>query len=315
MSGLVAAHTLQEKGLAVEVFEKSKSYGGRLATRRAFGGRFDHGAPFISAHSIEFQKQCEQWVQEGYLQPVGTPWQGASLAAKQKHYVAISKMKAPLTPYLERISLLTQTRVQKLCLEEAAWWLACETGEKKGPFAAVLLAIPSPQIPPLLKDLTGMAGLLSRLPQMEAVWAFLFGFSKPLGLSSVAGAWTKGPFSFYTLARARLPSTPERDYLVVHSHPSFAKDHLTDSAEMMIQQWGERCLAALEITGPPSYQAAHLWRYAHSLAPPLKQGFFWDQALRIGCSGDWAGGGGVEGAYWSGLKLAQKVMGGIGEWP
>lgn len=47
ISGLYAARELQKRGLTVLVLEKSKSVGGRMATRRFDDHSFDHGAQFV----------------------------------------------------------------------------------------------------------------------------------------------------------------------------------------------------------------------------------------------------------------------------
>jgi phytoene dehydrogenase-like protein len=47
IAGLACARTVAASGLSCTVFEKSRGTGGRAATRRHNGHRFDHGAPFI----------------------------------------------------------------------------------------------------------------------------------------------------------------------------------------------------------------------------------------------------------------------------
>ena len=47
MAGLTVARGAVEAGLAVQMIDKGRGLGGRLATRRAEGGlRFDHGAHY-----------------------------------------------------------------------------------------------------------------------------------------------------------------------------------------------------------------------------------------------------------------------------
>ena len=49
LSGLVCAGQWIERGRSVEVFDKARGPGGRMATRRRDTSTFDHGAPFFSA--------------------------------------------------------------------------------------------------------------------------------------------------------------------------------------------------------------------------------------------------------------------------
>jgi renalase len=70
MSGLVAARALAENGHASIVFDKARSVGGRMATRRLTGhggtvALVDHGAQFFTARSAEFQAEVDEWLSLG----------------------------------------------------------------------------------------------------------------------------------------------------------------------------------------------------------------------------------------------------------
>jgi hypothetical protein len=59
ISGLACARRLADEGAEVVVFEKSRSFGGRCASRLWEGCVFDHGAQFFTARSPEFQGWLE----------------------------------------------------------------------------------------------------------------------------------------------------------------------------------------------------------------------------------------------------------------
>jgi renalase len=70
LSGLIAARTLEENGYASVVFDKARSVGGRMATRRLTGHNdttalLDHGAQFFTARSPEFQAEVDRWLSLG----------------------------------------------------------------------------------------------------------------------------------------------------------------------------------------------------------------------------------------------------------
>ena len=70
--------------------------------------------------------------------------------------------------------------------------------------------------------------------------------------------------------------------------------------------------AFAEHGGPaPQRWTAHRWRYADS-APALQDGCGWDAQAGLGLCGDWLHGGKVEGAWLSGLKLAEALLQGRG---
>ncbi|MCA1064132.1 FAD-dependent oxidoreductase [Rossellomorea sp. AcN35-11] len=68
LSGIMAARTLRQNGLKdITIIEKSKSVGGRLATRRIGEGKADHGAQFFTVRSRELQSDVEKWLQSGWI--------------------------------------------------------------------------------------------------------------------------------------------------------------------------------------------------------------------------------------------------------
>ncbi|MEC6988435.1 MAG: FAD-dependent oxidoreductase, partial [Actinomycetota bacterium] len=65
ISGLITARRLADAGVSTMVFDKGRSVGGRLATRRIGEARLDHGAQFMTARSESFAAQLEDWQQRG----------------------------------------------------------------------------------------------------------------------------------------------------------------------------------------------------------------------------------------------------------
>ncbi|MFW5684609.1 MAG: NAD(P)/FAD-dependent oxidoreductase, partial [Spirochaetota bacterium] len=65
MSGLLAARELISAGQDVIVIDKAHGVGGRMATRRIDGARFDHGAQFISVRADEFRAHVDIWLEHG----------------------------------------------------------------------------------------------------------------------------------------------------------------------------------------------------------------------------------------------------------
>ena len=71
-SGLTLAHRL--KGLAeLKVFEKSRGFGGRMATRHYQNFSFDHGAQFFKAKTPSFQNFLKPMIEKGLIQT----WKGS----------------------------------------------------------------------------------------------------------------------------------------------------------------------------------------------------------------------------------------------
>lgn len=70
ISGLVTGGVLQgNKQGSLQILDKGRSPGGRLATRRIGQGTFDHGAQFITTKSDSFIELAGHWQTKGWIQP------------------------------------------------------------------------------------------------------------------------------------------------------------------------------------------------------------------------------------------------------
>ncbi|MCA9542044.1 MAG: NAD(P)-binding protein, partial [Myxococcales bacterium] len=67
IAGLAAAEALRDAGRSVEVFDKARGPGGRMATRRDESDAFDHGAQYFTAREPAFAAQVEAWTQAGVV--------------------------------------------------------------------------------------------------------------------------------------------------------------------------------------------------------------------------------------------------------
>jgi len=67
LAGLMAAREAKRSGHEVVVLEKSRSSGGRCATRRIDGAVIDHGAQFFTVRSNEFAALVDEWQRMGIV--------------------------------------------------------------------------------------------------------------------------------------------------------------------------------------------------------------------------------------------------------
>jgi predicted NAD/FAD-dependent oxidoreductase len=66
--GLTMAQELERHGVKSWILiDKGRSVGGRLATRRVDGQKFDHGAQFFTVRSPIFQSSVDSWLQAGLV--------------------------------------------------------------------------------------------------------------------------------------------------------------------------------------------------------------------------------------------------------
>jgi len=69
MAGLACARHLAQAGHAPIIFDKGRGIGGRLATRRAEGLQFDHGAQYVNAHTPGFAALLAELAAAGAAAP------------------------------------------------------------------------------------------------------------------------------------------------------------------------------------------------------------------------------------------------------
>ncbi|MDQ5980522.1 MAG: renalase, partial [Verrucomicrobiota bacterium] len=67
LSGLLLARALQARSTGVVVLEKSRGFGGRLATKRVGEVVFDQGAQFITVRDPVFAAEVEAWRRAGWV--------------------------------------------------------------------------------------------------------------------------------------------------------------------------------------------------------------------------------------------------------
>ena len=80
MSGLMAANVLLDRGHTVQVIDKGRSVGGRLATRRiGASGLADHGAQFFTVRTAALQGYVDRWRAQSLVYVWGTGWSDGSL--------------------------------------------------------------------------------------------------------------------------------------------------------------------------------------------------------------------------------------------
>ncbi|WP_377887276.1 NAD(P)/FAD-dependent oxidoreductase [Alkalihalobacillus sp. R86527] len=143
LSGILAARTMMKQGLSVVVIDKSKSVGGRMATRRLDGGRADHGAQFFTVRSREFQSHVDDWIQNGWVES----WFGDKYA----RYKGIEGMNQLVKNLSGDLPLKLNFQVQHISKRNSEYVLVCEDREEITA-KAILLTPPAPQAEKLLNQ-------------------------------------------------------------------------------------------------------------------------------------------------------------------
>lgn len=67
LSGVACAHELSRHGIAVDVFERGRAPGGRMASPQLHGRRVDVGAAYFTAKEPDFVAEVERWTTAGLV--------------------------------------------------------------------------------------------------------------------------------------------------------------------------------------------------------------------------------------------------------
>jgi len=301
LAGAVVARALVDAGRPVQVFEKSRGPGGRLATRRASVAgsdmRFDHGAPALHpAHG----KALAGLLADAVCAGAAAAWPGADGAI-----VGVPGMNAIVRHILGATPVTTRAQVTALVPGQSGWTLACKDGATAGPFPVVIVTAPAPQAAGLLAG--HRPGIARRAAQTRVtpLWTFMLALSDGVcaardvlqaadGVDTVIGNCTK----------------PGRDRrtLVAHMTERFSRERLEDDRGTV-----EGLMRAMLPSGAAVlHLAAHRWQFAHARPRDAATPLF-DPDRRLGVAGDWcAPPGGAEGALASAQLCAEAILKTIG---
>ncbi len=311
IAGLSCAMALQQAGLQVTLFDKSRGAGGRMSTRRGDDWQCDHGAQYFTARDADFRAEVARWQQAGvaglwnprlWLFAGDSPEERASTVER---FVGMPAMTAPARYLASTLSVQAPANIQQLRRQRHGWQISsAEHGWLETRFSAVLLAVPAPQAVPLLQQPAPELAVLASNAVMRGCWALMLRFAAPVDLAFDAAFVNHGPLRWIARNSSKPGRSGEETWLL-HARAEWSEAHLEENPE--------RVAAALlyafgQLGGPaPREWTAHRWRYADT-DPALAAGCAWRPEIGLGLCGDWLDGGKVEGAWRSGRTLADQVL-------
>ena len=315
VSGLTAASILDDCGLRVHVFDKTRGVGGRTSARREGDLHFDHGAQYFTVQDERFRRCVAAWIGTGIVKK----WDGHVVTIEngqfrpgQPHtrYVGVPAMNA-IAKYLSNpLQVTTQTRVASMPRRGDQWLLQDDANRKLGRFDALIVALAAAQATDLLAGLPELAQQVSQC-RLVPCWAVMAAFERRLDLPFDGAFVHDSPLSWI----ARNSSKPGRlpaECWVLHASPEWSAEHIEDAPETVCDE----LLAALQqAAGIGSrraiHTAAHRWRYALP-AEPLSVGCLMEDMTRVAVCGDWCQAARIEGAFLSGHAAAKRIMNVLG---
>ncbi len=160
-SGLAAAHTLQDAGWSVSLFEKSSSVGGRTATRKRAGFIYDHGAQYIRQGTPTSVSLITERFRTPDLITISKPiWtfdsadtiqEGDAKQNAEPRWSYRFGLASLAKRMAEGLTIRQETQISQLQPGPQGWTLLATTGEQFAHFDKVLVTIPATQASALIQ--------------------------------------------------------------------------------------------------------------------------------------------------------------------
>jgi hypothetical protein len=323
ISGLFAARTLQDHGLQVAVFEKSRGCGGRMATRRTDDGIcFDHGAQYFTVRDPRFTRFVNSWAEQGLVSKWPDENDGQdhrivvikdgrieSESVAQDRFVATPAMNSICKHLAEKLDVHLASPIARIRrLEGGAVELLNEGGITCGVFDRVVVSAPAAQAAALLVEFSELSRQIAEI-EMNPCWSAMISFETPI-TNQWVGAFLHGSFLSWAARNSSKPGrSHQSEQVIIHAGSKWTKDNWErDPAEvtkLMLEEFWR--VTGIEFR-KHEFSTAHRWKYAIPVNPSESRCFADSTSVAFAC-GDWASGSRVEGAFLSGMAAAGKVLG------
>ena len=298
LAGLTCARMLVDAGHSVVVFDKGRGLGGRMASRRKDGWRFDHGAVVLRARDDGFAAFLAGVSDSGHAER----WESAD------GWAGVPGMSSVVKAMAQGLEIVASQRVEGLDKTDAGWRVMGPDHPANTVFDRVILAIPHPQAQDILSPWPTLSAQIETA-QMQPCWTLMVGFDAMLATDVAYCNTCNDPIAVIARETAKPGRKLPGDGWVVQASADWTRAHLELEPAQI-----ETLLLAAFFTAigcdpiPPAISMAHRWRYGLT-STPLGTSHVLDAPLGIGMCGDWCLGHTAQDAYDSGRAMAATIIG------
>jgi len=337
LGGLAAARELVANGRSVVVFDKGRSSGGRVATRRGAGFAADHGAQFFTVRDTAFAAALEPLITSGAapgaVSGAVSRWHGPFRTLSNgrfgpdprpgtERFVGVPGMSALPRALADGLHVRTGARVERLVHTDGRWSLvatdlASGALHTHGSFDELVLALPTAQAHALLVASALTSPLVAECAELADALApcvcALATFAEQVP-SAAGGLFVDDAVLGWAAHDGGKPGRSGAATYVLHANATWSRanverDPLAAAHELVVAL--ER---VLDTQLPPLVHLdGHRWRYAlarnEAQGDAQREPCAVDRGLRLAVCGDAFTGGRVEGAFVSGRAAAAALLG------
>ena len=311
LAGLSCASRLNELGFDVHVYEKSRGPSGRMSTRNGEGWSADHGAQYFTARDPLFIEEVNNWIKAGVAATwhprlsvyQGGQWQESH--STENRYVGTPAMNSPGKYLAQNLSIQFNHTIDQIFRHNGQWFIrSLETGDIAQAFDYLVLAIPAPQATALAKLTDPSIENINSEANMMGCWTVMARFTESPDIPFDAAFINDEIISWVSRNNSK-PGRSGQETWTIHANPKWSQQWIELDKEVASKYILE-CAKKLGLHCENAEISTHRWRYA-SGAINSDDGFILNPDIKLGLCGDWLNGGRVEGAWLSGLKLANAI--------
>jgi photolyase PhrII len=320
VGGLFCARALVDHGLAVQVFDKSRGPGGRVASRTIEQAlRFDHGAQYLRCGDERLGKYINSWLEAGVLQI----WDGplVDVVAPGQFEERRSRLRLVGVPSMNAIgkhlasalpSIEYGTKVTRVEAKGASYLLYGQRADlvevALGEFDCVLWNCPPVQTNAMVPEVCSWVEA-ARQTKMKPCWAMMVAFESPWKTGFDGAFLNEGPIRWLARNSSKPGRPSDLDCWVVHSTHEWAELNLQRDRDGVAEELANQLSASVGIDCPEVlFRQAHRWLYADVEVACPTGDCAWDRQRLLGACGDWFSRKNIEGAILSGMSLAGRVL-------
>lgn len=301
MSGLAAANLLLKNNWKVTVLDKGRGVGGRMSTRRLTDGKADHGAQYFSAKTNDFQA----FTQELLAKNIIDEWHVEGKAFKR--FVGKNGMSVIPKYMSESLDVRTSERAIGIKKNGTKYEVLSESGNS---FTADVLLVtsPAPQTVDLLKNSELAVGssvfeALESIVYLPCIAVMALVNTAPELPASGNITFENGEIAWIADNAKKGISVPQT--VTIHASAEYSKLRFEDDLNAVRDEL--LTLASPYISAEKIIEKQiHRWRYSLADKRYAEPFLSVNDTLLLG--GDGFGIGNVEGAFLSGIAMANSLI-------
>ena len=313
ISGLSLGYLLSKK-CHVTIFEKSRNVSGRMSSRRNQKFIYDHGCPFFTAKSTEFQKFLEVFIKKGsigiwkarFAEIVGTKitnitqWDNSP-----KHFVSLPNMTDWAKALAKNQNVILNTEITSLKYSADSMALEAKDNIFRG-FDYAITAIPSQQTLNILPKKCNYIKTIGNKIMLPC-FGLMVTFEKPLDIKFDAAIVKKSDISWISSMDSKHGRENQNSYVILSTNAWASKNFEMEKSiaiDWLLKEFQKTIKIEL-----PNILVKDLqkWKFANIKKQKYVSPYF-DDINRIGSIGDWCVQGKVEGAFLSALRMYQMLQ-------